>query len=120
MTMKKLLYLVAITAMILVVSCYYDSEEELYGIAACNNTTLTYTARIATLMTAKCVVCHDASSGNSVVLENYNQVKDQFTNGQALCAVERNAGCSAMPQSGPLSACDLEACQQWVQAGCPE
>lgn len=118
--MKKTFYFIFISALLLVASCYYDTETELYGVTPCNNTTLTYTARIAPLMTAKCLTCHDAASGSTVVLENYTQVKNQFTNGKALCAVERNSGCLAMPQAAPLSTCDLEACQQWVQAGCPE
>jgi len=118
--MRRLLSLIVFTALILVASCYYDSEEVLYGLTACNNTTLTYNARISPLITAKCLSCHDAASGNSVILENYTQVKDQFTNGQALCAVQRDPGCLAMPQSTPLSSCDLEACQKWVEAGCPE
>jgi len=118
--MRRLCSLIFFTSLIIVASCYYDSEEELYGVSTCNNNTLTFTARIAPLITAKCIACHDAASGNSVILETYIQVKDQFTSGQALCAVQRDPGCLAMPQSTPLSSCDLEACQQWVQAGCPE
>jgi len=118
--MKKRFYFFILSLLLLVVSCYYDTEEELYGLQACDNSTLTYNTRIAPLMTAKCIACHDAASGNSVILETYTQVKDQFTSGQALCAVQRDPGCLAMPQSTPLSSCDLEACQQWVQAGCPE
>jgi hypothetical protein len=119
-TMKKILYFATFISLLSIVSCYYDTEAELYGVVPCDNSTLTYTARISPLMTAKCLSCHDAASGSAVVLENYTQVKDQFTNGKALCAVERGNGCLAMPQSAPLSSCDLEACQKWVEAGCPE
>ena len=118
--MKNRFYYFILSGLLLVASCYYDSEEELYGLQACDNTTLTYTARIAPLMTAKCLSCHDSASGSSVLLENYAEVKNQFTNGKALCAVERGNGCLAMPQAAPLSTCDLEACQKWVEAGCPE
>ena len=118
--MKKIFFLTTFVLILSIASCYYDTEAELYGVIPCDNTSLTYTTRISPLITAKCLACHDAASGSTVVLENFTQVKDEFTNGKALCAVERGNGCLAMPQSAPLSSCDLEACQKWVEAGCPE
>ena len=118
--MKKSMYFLLCLGLITIASCYYDVEAELYGSQVCDNSNVLYTSRIAPLMESKCLSCHDAASGSPVVLDSYNNVKNQFVNGKALCAVEHGSGCLAMPQSGQLSTCDLTACQKWVEAGCPE
>ena len=71
------MYFLLCLGLITIASCYYDVEAELYGSEVCDNSNVLYTSRIAPLMESKCLSCHDAASGSTVVLDSYNNVKNQ-------------------------------------------
>lgn len=104
-------------------SCYYDNEEELYPFdaAECDTVaTITYTNTIAALTNSNCAVsgCHTGvSPTGGLFLETYQQVREIALNGDMSSRVLVSED---MPPSGPLSRCDMEAIQTWINNGAPE
>jgi predicted CXXCH cytochrome family protein len=101
-------------------SCYYDNEEELYGVqnGVCDTATVKYSTFIKPLMDNQCVSCHSATGSQSdYVLDTYEAVKISATDG-ALVLRTNDTG-SPMPQSGLLPACDRSKIEAWVKAGAP-
>jgi len=104
-------------------SCYYDNEEELYpyGNLNCDTlTNITYTNSIQAIANTNCAIsgCHTGvNPTGGIVLETYQQMKSIADDGKLgnRVLVQQN-----MPPSGPLSTCDLEAIQVWINNGAPE
>jgi len=104
-------------------SCYYDNEEELYPFdaAACDTVaTITYTNTIQAITNGNCAVsgCHTGvSPTGGLFLDTYLQVREIALNGDMSSRVLVSED---MPPSGPLSRCDMEAIQTWINEGAPE
>lgn len=102
-------------------SCYYDKEIELYGISACDTlAAVTYTAAIAPIMVGNCAIsgCHTGvNPTGGLLLNTYGQVKAIADDGrlESRVLVQKN-----MPPTGPLTPCEQEAIQKWINAGAPE
>lgn len=104
-------------------SCYYDNEEELYPFENLNCDTLsviTYANKIQAIANSNCAIsgCHTGvNPTGGIKLETYQQMKAIADNGKLgdRVLVQQN-----MPPSGPLSNCDLEAIQVWINNGAPE
>lgn len=104
-------------------SCYYDNEEELYPFGNSNCDTLsviTYSNSIQAIANTNCAIsgCHTGvNPTGGIKLETYQQLKSIADNGKlgSRTLVEKD-----MPPSGPLSNCDLEAIQVWINTGAPE
>ncbi|MCA1762740.1 MAG: hypothetical protein LC664_07095 [Flavobacteriales bacterium] len=104
-------------------SCYYDNEEELYPFdaAQCDTVaTVTYTNTIMAITNSNCAVsgCHTGvSPTGGLFLDTYQQVREIALNGDMSSRVLVSED---MPPSGPLSRCDMEAIQNWINNGAPE
>ncbi len=100
--------------------CYYDNEEELYPYAFCDSLeNVTYTSHIEQITQTNCAIsgCHTGTSpGGGLFLETYQQVKAIGEDGRMSTRV---LVMQDMPPSGPLSACEMEAIQAWINAGTP-
>jgi hypothetical protein len=104
--------------------CYYDKEEILYPAGSCNATGSTYSGTVSPIMSAKCNSCHSnsaaPSSGNNIVLDNYNSVKIHVTNGKLLGSINHAPGFSPMPKgSAKLTSCEIGKISNWVGSGAP-
>ena len=102
-------------------SCYYDNKEELYPNTygtkiTCDSANLTYTNSIKTLVDAHCASssCH-AAGGTSPDLSSYTNVTNNITRVKA-----RAIDLKTMPASGPLTVCEINKLQAWINAGTPE
>lgn len=86
------------------------------------DTTFRYGARIQPILNKWCVTCHQPGNlGGNFDLSNYTGVKNSITQGRLIGSVKHSSGFSAMPQNAsPLSACDIDAISNWVDAGYPE
>lgn len=107
---------------LMLTSCYYDVEEELYpDQIECNNTKVTFTTHIAPLVSNNCQSCHNNSMMNgNISLEGYENIKAQAENGNLVGAVDHQPGFTPMPQGQPkLPACEIEAIQKWIDNGTP-
>lgn len=105
-------------------SCYYDSEDYLYGIGACTDTTYSYNGRVKSIMDQNCATtgCHAGPSPEaSIALDSYAAVKNNAENGAFFCSITWSSGCSAMPKnSSKLDNCTLSALENWRTKGYPE
>jgi mono/diheme cytochrome c family protein len=104
--------------------CYYDKEEILYPAGSCNAAGSTYSGTVSPLLNTRCNSCHSTaaapSSGNNIVLDNYNSVKIQVDNGKLLASINHAGGVSPMPKgSAKLSSCEIAKVTNWVGSGAP-
>jgi hypothetical protein len=104
-------------------SCYYDKEKELYGTSApCSTATVTYSGNITNLLTANgCIGCHSGSSpSGNINLQGYANIKASAASGKLFGAVNHSPGFSPMPKGGnQLSNCSIQQLKAWIDAGMP-
>ena len=109
-------------------SCYYDSEEFLYGTVSCDTTAqVIYTLDIVPLLEANCYTCHNNAnasvSGGDISLEGYANVLLSIVPGDAGASKLYNSvawtpGVSQMPKGGAqLSDCDVLKIKKWINDG---
>ena len=119
--MKKVLSFFAVLSIVLVSSCYYDVDSELYGTKACDNSIVSYNGRIKAIMTSYCDNCHGGGSPSAgIATDSYANAVAADANGALNCTIAQSSGCSPMPKGGKLSQCDIDACAAWAAAGYPE
>jgi hypothetical protein len=101
-------------------SCYYDFEDELYGVAACDiPASVTYTTHIEPIISQSCAIsgCHVTGGGGNGNFETFAGVQGKVSNGSFEETVLISG---SMPPSGNLSSCDLQLIEAWLTAGSPE
>lgn len=100
-------------------SCYYDLESELYPEPCEVPETPTYTANIELLINSQCATpsCHVAGGNANGNFETFNGVSNKVDNGSFEQEVLIN---QSMPPNGTLSACDLELIETWLATGAAE
>lgn len=103
-------------------SCYYDKEETLYPVkAACDTLNVTYSAKIAPVMSGSCNACHStAIASGGVITDNHAALKTIADNGRLMGAITHATGFSPMPKGGnKLSDCVITQMGIWVNQGSP-
>lgn len=108
--------------MLINTGCYYDNEEELYGISECETANMSYQLDIAPIIELSCFPCHrnDVADG-SVRLESYNEIKVWVDNGALVGAINHASGFSPMPKvGGKLTDCKISQIESWIEAGAPD
>ena len=127
----KMIKYIRISAIILIAlllildSCYYDSEEALFPelFSECDTTGLSYNADIVPILTDYCLACHSnanaAAQGAGLQLEDYTDLSGAFN--AVLGAVRHDPGFSPMPKGGgKISFCDILKLEKWNQDGKPQ
>lgn len=122
MDLKKLFLPLTIVITLILTSCYYDSEEDLYPVlsSACDTTSVTFSGSIAPLLANSCNSCHSNSTaaafGNNIRLEAYADVTaniDGFVG-----SIKQTGAYSPMPKNGgKLSDCSILVVDIWVRDG---
>jgi hypothetical protein len=117
-------FVASILVLVVVSTCYYDSEEFLYPQTTnqCDTTNVTYTNSVVPILQSFCISCHSNSSaaslGGNIKLENYADVKVQADNHKLLGSVARENGYSPMPMgASKLEECKITTIRIWVNAG---
>jgi hypothetical protein len=119
----KLLFLISGIVMLLIIStCYYDSEEFLYPqFGACDTTHVTFAGSVKPILQNNCYQCHSNTtypSGNNIKLEDYADVKVSADNGSLYGSVNHSGGYSPMPKFSPkLADCNITIIKKWVDSG---
>ncbi len=105
--------------MIVISSCYYDVEEELYPMGVCVTDNMSFQNNIVPIIQRNCYVCHSAAANTgNITLEGYNQFITYVNSGQLLGAIKHESGFSQMPQAASqLIACDIAKIEQWILQG---
>lgn len=101
-------------------ACYYDNEEELYGITpgACDTTNVKYSTYVKSAFDAHCTSCHTpGGSQESSPMETYDNLKVFVDNGEV--AKRINDASNPMPPTGLIPDCDRKKIQAWINAGAP-
>ncbi len=120
--MKKRSSIVLVLGLVLG-SCFYDKEEELYGLTpACETGVVTYSGTVNSLLQQYgCLGCHGspAPSGN-VNLQGHANAQAIALSGRLFGAISHSPGFKAMPQGGnKMNACDIKKIKAWIDAGAP-
>ncbi len=115
----RFIHILFVFCLPLIVGCYYDNEEDLYGMTDCDTANVTYSAFVRNTIEQSCFACHSAASNfGGVTLEGYEAVKVYVDNGRLLGAIRHEAGFSSMPQGAPkLSDCIIDRLQAWIDDG---
>ena len=105
----------------IIASCYYDSEEDLYGATQCNTTNLSYVANIMPIIERNCYACHSAAANTAnVTLEGHSNLMVHVNSGRLLGAIRHEPGFTPMPQgASKLIDCDIAKIEQWIADGGP-
>ena len=107
---------------VLVSACFYDSEEDLYGIKECVTTITSFINDIRPIINPTCTTpCHSSSStlGGGIVLDGYSSISNYAKNGSLVGSIKHD-GFSAMPKDQPkLEDCKIAKIEAWVAAGSP-
>lgn len=108
---------------VLFTSCYYNNEEELYGITECDTISVSFSADIVPILEIHCYECHSIENaddkGDSYILETYEEL-DASTNGEDLINVVDwiSGGPANMPKDkDQLPDCERSLIRSWVNQG---
>jgi cytochrome c5 len=114
---NKFFVLLALTVVVL--SCDYNSEEELYPTASCAvGTNVSYVNQIKPILDNSCMTCHSKATQNGGVnLEGHAQVKTYVTNGRFIGSIKHLDGFSGMPIGDKLSDCNILKIEKWIAEG---
>lgn len=106
-----------IVSILLLNSCYYDNEAELYaGGEGCADTTSSYNSRLKGIIDNLCIGCHSPQGGYSPDLTDFTLVSEKRE--AIICRVVNSPSCGpVMPQSGVIDPCDKQAFELWQQNG---
>lgn len=109
-------------AAVLLVGCYYDTEEHLYPGGNCNTTDVTYTATIRQIIQVRCATpaCHvPETTGPSTDFTQDADVAADVADGSFRERVfSSDAGIRMPPtSSAALSSCELAQIKAWLDAG---
>ena len=118
--MKKIsiVFTIIVAVVLLLNSCYRDSEEGLYRFApaSCDTTNVTYSAVIIPILSANCLSCHTgAGASGGVQLDTYAGIKIVADNGTLVNSVTYVS--KGMPSSGKMDNCSVNKIVAWVNRG---
>ena len=103
----------------LTAGCYYDNVEELYpGGSPCDVSNVTFTLDIKPMIDTNCAIsgCHVAGTGRTN-FTTYTGIKNVVDDGRLVLNV---ITLQSMPPSQPLSKCQTDKIQAWIDQGAPE
>lgn len=104
---------------VLITSCQYDNEEELYPDVECDTVNVSYAEDIEPIIDNSCATsgCHvDGGTGNGS-FKNYTRVKAKVDNGSMRQRVVVTQDMPPDPES--LTACQINKIDAWIDAGAP-
>lgn len=112
-------YLILAILTLLLSSCYYDVEEELYGPLDCVPANVSFKNDVVPIMDNYCNSCHNkANQSGGVRTDNYNEIKIVANNGRLLGSIKHEDGYTAMPQGvETLSSCSVSKIEVWITEG---
>ncbi len=118
--MKKLIALFLFVLLILS-SCTYFNEQELFPNEVCDTSNITYSANILPIFQQFCYRCHSASSGvirGNFNLEDFSNIQREVSNGQLLNNIKHDPAGIPMPQGdAKLSDCNINKIENWINNG---
>lgn len=109
---------------LVITSCVYHNEEELYPAEPCDTSNVTYRAIVLPILEHNCYECHDSSNYlaiSNILLEGHENLLVQVNNGKLISAITHNGNASFMPKDrSKLPECDIAKIEKWVELGAPD
>ena len=117
--------LVSVSLYILTTSCNKDKISNTTELTCdvIDPTINKYSTTIKPIFDNNCATsgCHDvATASATIILDNYNSVKDATTNKNVLCALKYETTCSPMPPAGKINDTLITYINCWKEAGFPQ
>jgi len=107
--------------LVILTSCYYDSEEKLYPATNCASTAMSLSADITPILERNCYSCHSVGAGplnGNITLEGYGELMKHVQSGALLGAIKHQYGFSAMPKNASqLGSCETAKIEKWIADG---
>ncbi|RYY42337.1 MAG: hypothetical protein EOO06_21305 [Chitinophagaceae bacterium] len=106
---------------VIVASCYYDNEEELYN-CSIDPATIRYSTTVTNIFTSYgCLGCHgNVAPSDGINLSIHSGSKAVAGDGRLYGAITHASGYPPMPQGGgKINACDIRKIKAWIDAGAP-
>lgn len=116
----KVLFSIFFCALVLLMSCDYNSEEELYPNTDCQTENMSLASDITPILdNYNCNGCHSSTSNSGDVdLEGYDNLKIWIDNGKLMGSIKHDGTASEMPKSNPKMAdCDIDKVEAWISQG---
>ncbi len=108
----------SLISLLLLSSCYYDNQEDLYQYLDnnCDTTDITFSNSILPIISDECSSCHlGVNALGQVSLNNYTEVMVYIENGELLSDIKGET--NMMPKSGLISSCKLSVIEKWINDG---
>ena len=118
-TTKKLILLSIFSVALVLHSCYYDVEQELYPKTDCETENMSYQNDILPILQNNgCIGCHGDNS--TIDLNSYNDLKIYVDNEALLGSIKHRDGYRPMPDFQPkIDQCLIEKIESWIYDGAP-
>lgn len=102
---------------VIIYSCYFDKEEELYPNSNCDTANITFSANISKTINNKCATsgCHVAG-GISPNLTSYNNIKASIDRIKIRAVDARTMPPASSPK---LTDCEHKQLNTWISNGSP-
>jgi hypothetical protein len=121
---KGLLSLIIPIIAILLGSCAYHNEEDLYSdnSNSCDTSNVTYSGTVLPVLQASCLGCHatavNAFDGGGVDLEDFESFKTRIGDGSFMGVITHSGGYPQMPKGGAkLDTCTVTKIKAWIDQG---
>jgi hypothetical protein len=118
MKRRPIYFIILLCTALFFIQCTDDNEEELNPENCFIDDNLTYTDNIADIINSNCATAGCHNGGNSLIdLSSYTGVSNIAENGtlERVVIIEQS-----MPPAGPLSECEQEEIQRWINDGAEE
>ncbi len=114
-----------IIAVVSIIACSKQNEEELFGNkpgnggVTCDTSNVSFTGSVVPILQNNCEGCHNAGfPSGGVNLVGFNNVQAAANSGRLLGAITHSSGFSPMPKdAAKLSSCDIEKIRIWINNG---
>ena len=118
--MKKVVFIFCVISSL--TSCYYDNEEDLYGVSNCDIEAVSFADDILPIISDHCSSCHSGSNPSAdLTLVNYSQIMESgldTSNDGMISRIERLEGePGLMPTNYRLEQCQINKIKAWVEQG---
>ncbi len=117
----------AVPALVLLMlsSCYYDVEEELFPEnKGCDTTAVSYAQAVKPILDSKCTGCHGGGAPSAgIKIDTYIDLKGYLDIDAArfVSSIVHDGNASNMPKGqSKMPDCDVNKIRAWINAGYPE
>lgn len=119
--LQKQFFLLMLTFLVSLNSCYRDKEELLYPGSTtavdCSSVPTTFNAEVKSIFTSKCAIngCHDATASGGLIFQSYQQIHNNLERINIRALVQKT-----MPPTGALPPAEINKIKCWIDAGALE